>query len=119
MKRPGIDGGFLLCFGLNLLLNAFWALPAVVLLITHYALDTPLWLAWFALGLWLAIIFGITAFMSWATSSSNSNGAGTGTRGRATVRYSSQRRDERIDLSGKQAIPTRTPPSRNDSNSPK
>ena len=24
MKRPGIDGGFLLCCGLNLILNCFW-----------------------------------------------------------------------------------------------
>ncbi len=107
MKRPGIDGGFLLCFGLNLILNCFWVIPAVVLFVTHFILGTPLWLAWLALGLWLAIVFAITAFMSWAASTSNSNGAGTGTRERVTVRYSSQRRNESIDLSGKQAIPTR------------
>ena len=110
MKRPGIDGGFLLCFGLNLILNGFWALPAIVLFITHAVLGTPLWLAWLALVLWLVIVFGITAFMSWASSTGNSNGAGTGTRGRATARYASQRHDGGIDLSGKQAIPTRSQP---------
>ena len=93
MRRPGVDGGFLLCFGLNLVLNAFWALPGVVLLVAHFAFGAPLWLALLAFALWVVIVFGITAFMSWAASTSDSNGAGTGTRGSATVRYSSQRRD--------------------------
>lgn len=104
MKRPGIDGGFLLCFGLNLILNGFWALPAVILLITHFALGTPLWAAGLALVLWIAIVFGITAFMSWAVSGGNANGAGTGTSGRTTVRYASDRPTEHIDLSGKRPI---------------
>ena len=97
MKRPGVDGGFLLCFGLNLIFNAFWALPGVILLVAHFIIGIPLWPALVAFGLWIAAILGITIFMSWATSTSNSNGAGTGTRGRATVRYSSQHRTEHID----------------------
>lgn len=100
MKRPGIDGGFILCFLLNLLLNVYWAIPAVVLFVLHFALGTPLWLGWLALAVWVAAVFGITAFMSWAVSTSDSNSAGTGMRGKATIRYSSQNspvdeRDER------------------------
>ena len=95
VRKPGVDGGFILCFFLNLIFNVYWAVPAVVLFITHYALGTPLWLAWLALVIWVAAIFGITAFMSWAVSTGDSNSAGTGTRGKATIRYSSQRhRDE-------------------------
>ena len=87
MKRPGVDGGFVLCFLLNLVLNGFWALPAVALFITHFALGTPIWIAWLALVLWVVAIFGMTAFMSWAASTSNGNSAGTGTRGKTTIRY--------------------------------
>lgn len=108
MKRPGVDGGFLLCFGLNLILNIFWLVPAIILFVTHAIFGTPLWLAWLALILWVVIVFGITAFMSWATSTTTSNGAGTGTRGRTTVRYSSERPDEYIDLSNKRPINDRS-----------
>ena len=97
MKRPGVDGGFLLCFGLNLILNWFWAIPGIALLVAHFALGIPLWPAVLAFVIWIAAVFGVTAFMSWAASTSDSNGAGTGTRGRATVRYSSQRRIEQVE----------------------
>ena len=92
MKRPGVDGGFILCFFLNLLFNAFWAIPAIALFIAHFVAGIPIWPAWVALILWIAIVFGITAFMSWAASGADSNSAGTGTRGSATIRYSSQQR---------------------------
>lgn len=104
MKRPGIDGGFLLCFGLNLILNGFWVIPAIVLFITHFVLGTPLWLAWLALALWVAIVFGITAFMSWAASTSNSGMNGSARNDRVTVRYASQQHADRIDMSGKRPI---------------
>lgn len=90
MKRPGVDGGFILCFFLNLVLNAFWAIPAIVLFVAHFVAGIPIWPAWVALALWIVIVFGITAFMSWAATGANSNSAGTGTRGSATIRYSSQ-----------------------------
>ena len=92
VKRPGVDGGFILCFFLNLLFNAFWAIPAIALFIAHFVAGIPIWPAWVALILWIAIVFGITAFMSWAASGADSNSAGTGTRGSATIRYSSQQR---------------------------
>lgn len=91
MKRPGIDGGFILCFGLNLIMNAFWALPAVALFIAHFVAGIPLWPAWVALALWILGVLGVTAFMSWASSTGNSNAAGTGTKGKVTVRRSSDR----------------------------
>ena len=91
MKKPGIDGGFVLCFLLNLVLNAFWALPAVVLFVAHFIAGTPIWLGFAALVIWIVAVFGITAFMSWAASSSDANSAGTGVRGSATIRYSSHR----------------------------
>lgn len=105
MKRPGIDGGFVLCFFLNLLLNALWALPAVLLFATHFVMGTPLWLAWLALALWVGAVFGVTAFMSWAASTSDSNSAGTGTRGNVTIRHASDKNrptefgNDRNDLS--------------------
>ena len=91
MKKPGVDGGFILCFFLNLVLNAFWALPAVALFVAHFIAGTPIWLGCAALAIWVIAVFGITAFMSWAASSSDANSAGTGVRGSATIRYSSQR----------------------------
>lgn len=90
MKRPGIDGNFMLCWGLNLVLNIFWALPAVVLFITHFALGTPLWWAGLAFGLWIAGCFAATLFLSMLGTTGKSNGAGTGMRGSGTIRYSSQ-----------------------------
>ena len=95
MKRPGIDGNFILCFGLNLVLNGFWALPAVVLFIAHFVAGIPLWPAVVALVLWVVGVFGVTAFMSWAASTGDGNAAGTGTRGKVTIRRSSDR--ERYD----------------------
>ena len=90
MKRPGVDGGFILCFFLNLVLNSFWAIPAVVLFVAHFVAGIPIWPAWVALFLWIAVVFGITAFMSWAATGADMNSAGTGTRGSATIRYASQ-----------------------------
>ena len=108
MKRPGIDGGFLLCFGLNLILNIFWIIPAIVLFIAHAVFATPLWLAWLALGLWLVIVFGITAFMSWAASTGNSGMNGAARNERVTVRYSSQQQADHIDMSSKRPINERS-----------
>ena len=71
MKRPHVDGGFAFCFLLNLLLNAYGAIPAVVLFVTHFVMGTPLWAAWAALALWVLITFGITVFLSWAVSKGN------------------------------------------------
>ncbi len=90
MKRPGIDGGFILCFFLNLIFGAFWALPAVALFVAHFVAGTPIWLGWAALGMWIVVEFAITAFLSWAVSNGDGNSAGTGTKGKATIRYSSQ-----------------------------
>ncbi len=91
MKKPGIDGNFILCYGLNLVFNSFWLLPAVVLFIAHFVAGIPLWPAGLAFIAWLLIIFGITLFMSWAVSTGNSNAAGTGTHGKVTIRRSSDR----------------------------
>lgn len=89
MKRPGVDGDFIICFLFNLIMNAFWAIPAVVLFIAHFVAGTPLWLGWAALAIWIVVVFGITAFMSWAVSSGNP----AEKRSNATVRYSSQYRN--------------------------
>ncbi len=68
MKRPQVDGGFLFCFLLNLVLNAYWAIPAAVLFVAHFVAGTPLWPAWVALALWVLATFAVTAFLSWAVS---------------------------------------------------
>jgi len=100
MKRPGVDGGFILCYGFNLILNGFWALPAVVLFILHFAAGIPLWAAGVALAAWLIVVLGVTAFMSWAVSTGSSNAAGTGTTGKVTIRRSSDRERRVSDRDG-------------------
>ena len=65
MRRPSVDGNFMFCFALNLIFNAYWAIPAVILFVAHFVVGTPLWIAWLALGLWIAITFAITLFLGW------------------------------------------------------
>lgn len=89
MKRPGVDGDFVLCFLLNLIFNAFGAIPAIVLLVAHFVAGVPLWLAGVALVLWIAIVFGITAFLNWATSKTNSS---TSQANRVTTHFASEER---------------------------
>lgn len=91
MKRPGIDGGFFLCVGLNLVLNIGWAIPAVVLFVLHFVVGIPLWVAGLALAIWVLVVFLITLFMQWVASTGNGDRAGTGVRGRNTAHYSSER----------------------------
>lgn len=51
---------FLLWLLLNLVLNAAWAIPGIVLLILHFWLGISLWWAIAAFGLW---ILGTVLFM--------------------------------------------------------
>jgi len=90
MRRPGIDGGFWFSFGLNLVFNAFWALPGVVLVILHFAIGTPLWWGLAALVAWAGIILAITLALSAMGTSGKANRAGTGVGGNVTIRTSSQ-----------------------------
>ena len=103
MKRPGVDGGFLLCFILNLFLNIGWLLPAVILLILHFVVGTPLWLFFVALALWVVIVLLMTIFMSWAARTGDSDTAGTGVQGKNTVRYSSDSMgiNEQVGVNGR------------------
>lgn len=90
MKRPGIDGGLLPCFGINLALNAAWAVPGIVLLVAHALVGgetVPLWWGLAALALWIAIVFGITVGLSALLSL----GKGANRNREATRHYSSQR----------------------------
>ena len=68
MKRPGVDGGFILCFLLNIILNLGWTIPAWVLLICHFVFKISLW--WFvgALAIWFVAVLLITVVISAASS---------------------------------------------------
>lgn len=52
-RRKKSDGGFLLSFLINLVLNFEFAVAAIVLLVLHYTVNVPLWTVWIALGLWI------------------------------------------------------------------
>lgn len=64
MRRTSRKGGFLICLLINMLLNLDGLIPAILLLICHFAFGLPLWLTFVAIGLWLAgmiiymLIFG-------------------------------------------------------------
>ena len=105
MKRAGVDGNFILCFLLNLVLNGFWALPAVVLFVAHFVAGIPIWPAWAALILWIVIVFGVTAFMSWAASTSTTSPS---RQARVTTHYSSE---SNYRPSGQTSSPTPAPES--------
>ena len=67
MKRPGVDGGLLICFAINLVLNAVWALPGIILIIVHFIAGSqfvPLSWGLIALGVWVAVVFAITLGLS-------------------------------------------------------
>ena len=53
MRRTSRSGSFFVCLVFNMLLNLEGLIPAVVLLVLHYALDWPLWLTFAAVGLWV------------------------------------------------------------------
>lgn len=64
MKRPGVDGTFVFCLLLNMVLNLHWTIPAWILLACHFVLGISLW--WFvgALGIWLACMVLICVILS-------------------------------------------------------
>ena len=66
MKHAGTDGGFWLCFALNLILSIGWLFPALVLLVLHFVLHISLLWALAAFVLWLVVVFAITLLLSTA-----------------------------------------------------
>ncbi len=70
MRKTKSNGGFLLCFLMNLILNLEWSVPAWILLALHFWLRISLW--WFAgaLGLWIALMLIQTIIIKWVNSSS-------------------------------------------------
>ena len=71
MRHTDRSGGFWLTFVLNLILNFEGALPALALLILHYALGWQLWFVWLALGIWAGVIFIGSLVIVWAADCSN------------------------------------------------
>ena len=93
MKRPGIDGNFILCYGFNLLLNIFWLVPVIACFILAAIFGWPGWVGWVALAIWAGIILLATIFMSWAVRTGSASATPTGMPGKTTMRRSSQRPD--------------------------
>ena len=90
MRRPSIDGGFWFSFGLNLVLNYEGAIAFVLALVAHFVFQTPIWIAWLILGLWVGGIFLVTLVLSFFMRNASSNPSGTGSAGAGTVRFSSR-----------------------------
>lgn len=67
MKRR-TDGGFWLCFLMNLIFSLEWSIPAWLLLIMHFVLNWSLWLFVGALGVFIIGVFAKTAVLCWAAS---------------------------------------------------
>ena len=65
MRRTRRSGGFLICLLINIILNLDGAIPAVLLLIGHYAFGVPLWLAIAAFALWLVGMIVYMLIMGW------------------------------------------------------
>ena len=70
MKRKR-DGGFWLCFLMNLIFDLEWSIPAWLLLILRFVLDWSIWLFVAALVAFFVGVFLKTAFFSWAASVGN------------------------------------------------
>lgn len=60
MRKPKRDGSFFLCLLFNMLMNAEWCIPAVILLILHFVLG---WSLWFAVGAFALWVIGIIIWM--------------------------------------------------------
>ena len=66
MRRTSRSGSFFVCLVFNMLLNLEGLIPAVVLLVLHYALDWPLWPTFAAVGLWVLYLIAWMAVIGWA-----------------------------------------------------
>lgn len=62
------DGGFWLCFLMNLIFSLEWSIPAWLLLIMHFVLNWSLLLFVGALGVFIIGVFAKTAVLCWAAS---------------------------------------------------
>lgn len=70
MKRKS-DGGFWLCFLMNLVFSLEWSIPAWLMLIMHFVLGWSIWFFVALLGLFIIGTLIKTIFISWAASAGN------------------------------------------------
>ena len=91
MNKPGSDGGFFVCFLLNMILNSFWLIPVAAYAIAATFFGWPAWIGWTALIVWAVAVFLVTWFMSWSIRTTTASFSPTGLIGKTTVRRSSQR----------------------------
>lgn len=68
MKRIGIDGGFWLCLGINLILCLGWTVPAWILLACSIFFGLPIVWPIAAFALWFVVIAAATLFLSFLVS---------------------------------------------------
>ncbi len=67
--KTGQGLGFWFAFLLNLIFRAEWLVFALICLILHTVLGTPLWLVWIALGLWVLVSLLVTTLLSYGSAS--------------------------------------------------
>lgn len=72
MRKPNIDGGFIVCFLLNLFFNCEWGLLALLLWAISYWFGISWYPAAVLAALWVLSTLGITAFLSWSVGSDSS-----------------------------------------------
>ncbi len=63
-RRPRAGSGFWLSLGLNLVFQGEWLLAAFATLVLHYLFDTPVFLVWIALGIWILAALLVTGLLS-------------------------------------------------------
>ena len=71
MRRTRRSGTFFFCLLINILLNPEGFIPAAVLLVLHFVIGWPVWLAFAALGVWLLWITIGMLVIGWASRCSN------------------------------------------------
>ncbi len=64
--RKANSGNFFLALILNIVFNAEWAIPAIVLLILHFTIDLSILWFWLAVGIWVGGTLIVTLILSWA-----------------------------------------------------
>lgn len=65
------DGGFWLCFFLNMIFNFEWSIPGWILLALHFAVGISLWWSVAAFGIWIGFLLLTAAVIKWVSHCSN------------------------------------------------
>lgn len=71
MRRTSHNGGFWICFIINVVLNFEGAIPGVILLVCYFVFGIPWWLSLIAFAIWILGIIIWMFVIGWAGSCSS------------------------------------------------